>query len=358
MSMPDPQLDPAFYLSAAGLKHHQPRAWRMPGGGSDRVMTRIWPGQEASHSLVLVQNPHPQTFGGPLNENHSFWYVGGLLQEAGGHGPVLIHAELDAHWYLVEDLGDELLLGMVEREGRDSAQSAHWMAEVLEILLDLQQRLQGRFDPTRVHALPYDYELMTVWESGYFRERFVEGLLGLDYNRQALDAEFHQLARQVEANTRWGVLFRDFQSTNVLHTDGRWRIIDFQGARLGPPQYDVASFINDPYLRLPEPTRHALLQDYAHRREQRGLESAQSFLELYPLVAAHRMMQALGAYGLLSLVKGKWWFLQHVPAALAHLRELLAEPAFDPCPELRHVCQQASQAVSDGVLERLQEKGA
>jgi aminoglycoside/choline kinase family phosphotransferase len=325
----------------------------MPGGGSDRVMTRIWPDDRVPESLVLVQNPNPQTFGGPLNENHSFWYVGGLLQAAGERGPALIHAELEQGWYLVEDLGDTLLLTLVEEAGREDPRVETWMQEVLEILLDLQARLQDVFDPACVHALPYDYELMTVWESGYFRERFLEGLLGLPLERAVFDAECADLARKAESATRWGVLFRDFQSTNVLRSDGRWRIIDFQGARLGPPQYDVASFVNDPYLHLPAATRQRLVERYAQQREERGLEAAESFLALYPVVAAHRMMQALGAYGLLSKVKGKWWFLQHVPAALGHLLELLETPAFDSCPELRRVARLAAAEVEGGVLERI-----
>jgi aminoglycoside/choline kinase family phosphotransferase len=88
------------------------------------------------------------------------------------------------------------------------------------------------------------------------------------------------------------------------------------------------------------------------------VEGASSFLALYPLVAAHRMMQALGAYGLLSRVKGKWWFLQHVPAALGHLLELLEDPAFQACPELRRVGQAAWREVETGALERLREAHA
>lgn len=353
MNMPNSTLEPAAWLTAAGIPHHLPRAWRMPGGGSDRVMTRIWPDGGKRKSLVLVENPHPQTFGGPLNENHSFWYVGGLLRKAGGHGPALVFADLEQGWYLVEDLGDTLLLALVEEAGREDPRVEAWMEEVLDILLDLQHGLQGVFDPTRVHALPYDYELMTVWESGYFRERFAEGLLGLPLDRAAFDSECQELARRVETSTPKGVLFRDFQSTNVLRTDDSWRLIDFQGARLGPPQYDVASFVNDPYLRLPAPLRSRLVQRFARRRAAHGLESAASFLEAYPLVAAHRMMQALGAYGLLSKVKGKWWFLRHVPAALGHLQELLGQPAFDACPELRRVTRAAAEQVAGGVLERL-----
>ena len=359
MPMCDPLAQPEFYLAAAGLPHRSPRAWRMPGGGSERVMTRIWPDGAHPASIVLVQSPNPQCFGGPLNENHSFCYVSGLLQQAGGAGPALLFADLEAGWYLVEDLGDELLLGLVEQIGRDHPEVERWLGEVLDLLLDLQTRLHPPvFDQARVHAKPYDFELMTVWESGYCRERFLEGLLGLDFDRAALETECAALARRVERETRWGLLFRDFQSTNVLRKQGRWRLIDFQGARLGPPQYDVASFINDPYLRLDAALRARLLAGYARRREERGLEPARDFLALYPLVAAHRMLQALGAYGLLSKVKGKWWFLQHVPAALGHLRELLEDEAFAPCLELRRVTQAAAGEVAEGALERLRRDAA
>ena len=38
-----------------------------------------------------------------------------------------------------------------------------------------------------------------------------------------------------------------------------------------------------------------------------------------------RLMQALGAYGFLGLVKGNRQFLAHVPAALDSLRNVVAE---------------------------------
>jgi hypothetical protein len=38
-----------------------------------------------------------------------------------------------------------------------------------------------------------------------------------------------------------------------------------------------------------------------------------------------RLMQALGAYGFLGLVKGHKHFLKHVPAAMKSLRSIVAE---------------------------------
>jgi hypothetical protein len=47
-----------------------------------------------------------------------------------------------------------------------------------------------------------------------------------------------------------------------------------------------------------------------------------------------RHMQALGAYGFLSVVKGKKYFLKHVPEALRLLKEE-CDAAKDDYPELR-----------------------
>ena len=48
------------------------------------------------------------------------------------------------------------------------------------------------------------------------------------------------------------------------------------------------------------------------------------FDEIYRLCALQRLMQALGAYGYLGLVREKPDFLTHIPVALASLREVAA----------------------------------
>ena len=53
-------------------------------------------------------------------------------------------------------------------------------------------------------------------------------------------------------------------------------------------------------------------------------ESRAEFEEVYRLCAVQRLMQALGAYGFLGIVKGRDAFLAHIPAALASLREVVA----------------------------------
>jgi aminoglycoside/choline kinase family phosphotransferase len=100
------------------------------------------------------------------------------------------------------------------------------------------------------------------------------------------------------------------------------RVIDYQGARMAPPAYDVASFIWDPYARIDDGMRERLLGYYlqAIKTASKDFEE-RTFLETLIPCRLQRHMQALGAYAFLSQVKGKRYFLRHVPAALRLLSE-------------------------------------
>ena len=115
------------------------------------------------------------------------------------------------------------------------------------------------------------------------------------------------------------------------------RLLDYQGARIGPPAYDVASLLWDPYFRLEQNTREQLLHYYIHRMgEVARWFHEQDFRESLLPCRLQRHMQALGAYGFLSKVKGKNYFLNYIPEGLRLLREDLSE-AKDQYPALHEL---------------------
>jgi hypothetical protein len=115
------------------------------------------------------------------------------------------------------------------------------------------------------------------------------------------------------------LVHRDFQSQNILMRNGQAYLIDFQGMRPGLAQYDLASLLYDPYVDLSEAERHELLEHYC--RQTPGAD----FLRTLKLCAMQRLMQALGAYGFLGLVKGHTHFLDHIPKAVNSLRDVVSE---------------------------------
>lgn len=304
----------------------------LPEAGSSRALCRLF---QTAGSVVLVENA-PAT-DAAVNENDSFVYLAQHLGARGIPVPAVLAYERTRGWLLLEDLGDFDLCAETRRSlAGGAACRSNLLAryrEAIDVLVRLQVDGAAGFDPRRTHNPPrYDVALMREWESGYFLREFVAGRLGLAVP-PALDAELARLAARAAAAGTDHLLHRDFQSQNLKIHRGRLSVIDFQGARLGPPQYDLAALLLDPYVELPRDVRTELLAHYLDAFAARTGSDRGAFLERFPAVAAHRLMQALGAYCFLGLRRGKPAFLAHVPAALRLLNETLA-PLADEAPAL------------------------
>jgi len=125
---------------------------------------------------------------------------------------------------------------------------------------------------------------------------------------------------------------RDFQSQNLIMRNGQAHLIDFQGMRPGLAEYDLASLLFDPYVTFSKAECEELLADYEEKRRAACHPVAADSREVFRLCGIQRLMQALGAYGFLGLVRGNKAFLEHIPAALDSLRGLVAE-----IPELKRL---------------------
>ena len=114
------------------------------------------------------------------------------------------------------------------------------------------------------------------------------------------------------------LVHRDFQSENIMVRDQQVYLIDYQGLRLGRPEYDVASLIYDPYVNLDRSEREELINYYGDNHVK--TEQSQ-FRQRLAMCAAQRLMQALGAYGNLGLNMGKPKYLEFIEPAMANIVE-------------------------------------
>ena len=118
--------------------------------------------------------------------------------------------------------------------------------------------------------------------------------------------------------------------------------IDFQGAHLGFPIDDAASFIGDPYMYYDEGLQESLKQAY-HKQLSAKLDySWDHFEEVYHLCSAQRHMQALGAYGFLTKIRRKKGFDQYYSPALFMLKKDLENL---PCPQLSFLVNKAIEVL-------------
>jgi NDP-sugar pyrophosphorylase family protein/aminoglycoside/choline kinase family phosphotransferase len=229
--------------------------------------------------------------------------------------PALLSADRDGKRALFEDLGDTPLYAYLKLpQVREDIERLY--RGVLRSLVTLHATATQHVrecPPLETRIFDYDY---FRWETTYFLDRFVGGLRRREIeNRPALDEELHRLATRVGGEART-IIHRDFQCQNIMIHAGVPRFIDYQGARMAPPAYDVASVLWDPYHRLDDDVRDRLLGYYVSEMTSHAATfDPKAFMQSLVPCRLQRHMQALGAYGFLSAVKGKTYFLKHVPEA-------------------------------------------
>ncbi|NLD99998.1 MAG: phosphotransferase [Fibrobacter sp.] len=176
-----------------------------------------------------------------------------------------------------------------------------------------------------------------LWESWYFAHYCVTDFCGCETSlNNQWEKERTALAEEASRLERC-YIHRDFQSENIMLYNNQIRFVDFQGARLGPPEYDTASLLLDPYVpRLDEKLIRELFTYYISLKG--GNASERSFY----ICAAQRLMQALGAYSNLSLHKGKEWYRNYIPLALERLNNVLAHlPDYEYIAKISRLCRDA-----------------
>jgi aminoglycoside/choline kinase family phosphotransferase len=133
------------------------------------------------------------------------------------------------------------------------------------------------------------------------------------------------------------LLYRDFQSRNIMVRENGIGLVDWQGARRGPLGYDLASLLLDPYVELSGIEIEHLYGFYRELLVDHDTEMADPFDRYYPYLAIQRNLQILGAFAFLSRERKKTYFEAYIPASLKSLRRLLRElndPGLSPLRDL------------------------
>ena len=218
-------------------------------GGSDRKYYRI---EKDGKTAVLMECREDD----PDFERH-IEYTNFFLKHSIPI-PQLLEAAPDKFEAVFEDLGDISLYSWLKCR-REPEQIEAMYRKVLDIAVSIHTKATANVSECpMLQGRVFDYEHFR-WETGYFMERFVEGIKGIKIkNIAALDDEFHRLAQKAYSFPKT-IIHRDFQSLNIMIHKGIPRLIDYQGARIGPSAYDVASILWDPYYPLDDNIRERLL---------------------------------------------------------------------------------------------------
>lgn len=245
--------------------------------------------------------------------------------------------------YLQEDLGSVSLFDAL-RHGREAGGQYNEAEEqLLHATIRELPRLQfdgsKGLDTSVLFPSQRMDEQSCMFDLNYFKYMFLK-LVGVEFNELKLQADFDAFAASLANAQPQAFLYRDFQARNVMLKDGvSPYFIDFQGGRIGPIYYDVASFLWQASGRYSDALRERLVATYQEALCPFATVDINLFTSTLMEFVLFRMLQVLGAYGYRGLWEKKAYFIRNIPSALATLRQLTAEGWCNHYPYLKSVIE-------------------
>ena len=268
--------------------------------------------------------------------------VHALLDAGGVRVPRVLASDGDAGLLLLEDLGTETYLHVLDDRNADRL-----FDEAVTQLLRLQAI------PCPDWLPPYDDGLLAR-ELRLFDDWFLQRHLGLllqDGDRDVLEDAFAQLIAAALEQPRI-LVHRDYMPRNLMPSAGGPAVLDFQDAVQGPIAYDVLSLFKDAFASWPEARFGQWVARYHARASAAGLPVGDEagFRRDVDWIGVQRHLKVLGIFARLSHRDGKPKYLADAPRFLAYLDTVLSrQPELAP---LRSLLERRVAPALPGVAAR------
>jgi N-acetylmuramate 1-kinase len=271
------------------------------------------PRRRGGHLIVMDAPP-------PLEDTRPFVRVAGLLAQAGLRVPRVHAADLDHGFLLLEDLGNELYLGALQRaqaDGRGAAADG-LMRPALSTLVQLQAGVAASALPAfDAAAQRSELDLFPTW--------CVQREFGIVWNaseRHAWDGICRRLIDHNLAQPQVAV-HADWMPRNLMVLDDGQApgVLDFQDAVAGPIGYDLASLLRDAFVSWDEAQELDWAVRWWQQARAAGLPVDADFGEFWRGVewtGLQRHLKVLGIFCRLKHRDGKAGYAADLPRFFAY----------------------------------------
>jgi aminoglycoside/choline kinase family phosphotransferase len=313
------------------------RIVKLPGDASTRGYYRLWTKEK---SLVLMKMENFSAEGANL----PFLVLQKHLSRNGIDVPTVLDFDPDRGMILLEDLGDVTLLRRLQDVSTPEVERDLY-EQIIDSVVDLQLQASPKAGSPELEAfkLRFDHKKL-MWEVNFTIEHFYKTYLAREIREKDLAVltkrfgEFCQtLADQPTVFTH-----RDFHSRNIMVTpvggdENRLVMIDFQDARMGPAQYDLASLLKDSYYQLEDAQVHKLVDYYIVRRETlSGIRiDREEFWRVFDMMSVQRNFKAIGSFASFLNRRGNPGYLKYIGNTFENVRRtLLKYPEYSDLREV------------------------
>lgn len=188
--------------------------------------------------------------------------------------------------FIWQEDGGEILLDYLRRKKLDTKETENLYKEIIRILVNAQTAKRDR-----CVAFNQSFSLNKI-------KKEYQDLIKPIIDDKSIENFYLKVASNMTKSFKV-FCFRDFQSTNVLINNiKKLTLIDFQGARLALPQYDLVSLLEDNYLNLSPNLKENLIEFYL---KEYSVKSGQfidkkEFLEIYQDTLIQRKLHDWGIF--------------------------------------------------------------
>ena len=283
----------------------------LTAASSDASFRRYFRWEGAGRSFIVMDAPPPQENCKPFVD------IAFLLAKSGINVPKIYAEDLDRGFLLLNDLGNQTYLDVIDSENADDL-----FKDALQALLAFQQL-------PMVAPLPsYDVALLRR-ELELFPEWFVKRELGVEFDsaQQMLWQNVTELLIDSALAQPKVLVHRDYMPRNLMLSEPNPGVLDFQDAVYGPVTYDVTCLFKDAFLSWPEERVHGWLEDYWQQAGALGIPvqpDFDDFLRASDLMGVQRHLKVIVIFARICHRDGKPRYLADVPRFFAYIDAVIA----------------------------------
>ncbi len=303
---------------------------RIPGDASSRHYYRV---KRGSTKLVAMKTNAFTKEGLKL----PFLAVQSHLVNLGINVPIVHDVDPPKGLILLDDLGDDTLLKRLESVSRKRDQVI-WFKKAIDLIVSLHSSATRNAAPIDAYGLFFDVEKL-MYEVRFTLNYFYNGDLApliSSGDRKHIERYLLGICKRLAAEP-WVFTHRDYHSRNIMVNHGDLFMIDFQDARMGCCQYDLASLLRDSYYQLEEDLIYDLVDYYRNRMNRAGMSalyptSRAKFIEIFDLMSIQRNFKAIGSFASFYVKRDDARYLKFIGNTFENVRRNLLK-----FPELDHL---------------------
>lgn len=319
------EIDPRYILDTINKIHDKNvkdiTITPLLGDASDRRYYRILSGSagvkdEIQGSVIVMKLKETYQSGEP-----PFLNIQRYLKKCRIPVPDVFYYDRKGGLIFLEDLGPMTLEERLKREKKSV--KVKFYKRAIDLLLKMQ--ISGDKTDRKecvAYSLEFDVEKL-MWELDFFMTHMIEGLLQKRIKKEDREKIRNNFLNIVNMLTKEKKIFthRDYHGRNIMVKNDKLGIVDFQDARMGLCQYDLASLLRDSYLVLEDKVREGLIDYYI--REKERIEKIRidrdEFLRLFDYMSIQRNLKAIGTFSYQKVCKNNDRYLPYIDNTLLYV---------------------------------------